>query len=121
MAAEKSRNTRMPSVPDGASKYFRYAQTCSQADGSQFCQDRGATVCGNVTETKALSSKPGWSLPADADPNSQPALNETVLAAGPRGRLADARAAGPRALSTDHAASPAVPPAMTRKKLRRHT
>jgi hypothetical protein len=68
-----------------------------------------------------VSSKPGWSLPADAAPKSQPASNETVRAAGPRGRLADARAAGPRALSTDHAASPAVPPAMTRKKFRRHT
>jgi hypothetical protein len=39
-------------------------------------------VCGTVTGAKALSSKPGKLLPADAGPKSQPALNGTVRAAG---------------------------------------
>ena len=81
MAAEKSRNTRIPSVPRGASKCLRCAHTRSQADGSQSCQDSRATVCGNVTGMKALSSKPGLPLPAEAGPNSQPVLNGTVPAA----------------------------------------
>ena len=118
MAAEKSRNTRMPSVPDGASKCFRYTQTCSQAAGSQFCQDRGATVCGNVTVAKALSSKPGRSLLADAGPKSQPSLNKIVLAADPLAMLAAPRTAGVRTLSKEHAA---VPPSVARRNIRRHT
>ncbi len=65
-------------MPCGASKCLRYAHTCSQADGSQSCQDRGATVCGSVTGVNALSSKPGWLLSADAGPKSQPALNERL-------------------------------------------
>src|SRR5579862_2243688 len=85
MAAAKSRKTRLPSVPGGASKCLRYAQTCSQADGSQFCQDRGATVCGSVTGVNAWSSKPGWLLSAAAGPKSQPVLNERL---SPRSMLA---------------------------------
>jgi hypothetical protein len=77
IAAAKSRNTRLPVTSGGASKCFRYTHTRSQADGSQFCQDSGATVCGNVTVAKALSSKPGSLLPAEAEPKSQPVLNET--------------------------------------------
>src|SRR5712691_10352344 len=83
MAAPKSTNTRLPPVPGGASKCFRYIHARSQADGSQSCQDSGVTVCGKVTAAKPLSSKPGRSLSAEAGPNSQPVLNETVLTAGP--------------------------------------
>src|SRR5580658_701827 len=137
MAAPKSRNTRMPAVPGGASKWLRYVHTCSQAAGSQFCQDSGATVCGRVTVTNALSSKPGRLLSADAGPNSQPALNGTVVPAGPRAVVP----AGPTAVlvgapasgvvgvvgcaaaraATSHAVSPAVPPSAAYKNQRRLT
>src|SRR5579875_2530180 len=86
MAAEKSRKVRMAPAPvtgAGASKCLRYTQARSHADGSQFRQDSGTTVCGSVTGASALSSKPGRSLPAAAAPNSQPVLNGTVFAAGP--------------------------------------
>src|SRR5271165_2268534 len=56
----------------------------SQQRGSQFCQDRGATVCGNVTFAKALSSKPGRLLPGDATLKSQPVSNETMPEGNPK-------------------------------------
>src|SRR5579859_4712531 len=95
MAAPKSRNTRMPLVPAGASKCLRYVQTCSQLAGSQFCQDSGATVCGRVTVANPLSSNPGKLLPADAAPKSHPALNGTMAAAGPLPAPIAARAPDP--------------------------
>jgi hypothetical protein len=79
MAAPMSRNTRLPWWPGGASKCRRYTQVRSQAAGSHSCQDSGVTVCGSVTAARALSSKPGCSQPAVYAPNSQPALNGTVL------------------------------------------
>src|ERR1700722_10176337 len=81
MAAAKSKNPRLPPLPRGASKCLRYTHTRSQPDGSQFCQDKGATVCGSVTVAKALSSKPGRVLPADAGPKSQPVSNLKSLIA----------------------------------------
>src|SRR5271155_3825908 len=80
MAASKSRNTRMPLVPGGASKCLRYIHSCSQAPGAQFCHDKGATVCGRVTVANALSSNPGSLACGDAGPKIQPVLNGTVLA-----------------------------------------
>src|ERR1700722_1853008 len=128
MAAPKSRNTRMSLVPGGASKYLRYVHTCSQAAGSQFCQDRGATVCGRVTVTNALSSKPGRLLSADAGPNSQLASNEAVAPEGPFAMPVAAPAshlaegAAPRSPhANSHAASPAVPPSTACKNQRRPT
>src|SRR5579859_5130449 len=110
MTAPKSRKTRMPLVAEGASKCLRYVHTCSQAAGSQFCQDRGATVCGRVTVANALSSNPGRLLPADAGPKSQPVLNGIVAAAGPLAGLMAARASGPGKPGARHAGSPAAPP-----------
>jgi hypothetical protein len=70
----------MPAVPGGASKCFRYTHVRSQADGSQFRQDKGVTVCGKVTASRALSSNPGR-LPADPGeaPKSHPVPNENVV------------------------------------------
>jgi len=103
-------------------------------DGFQFCQDSGATVCGSVTVSRALSSKPGWSLSVTNEPNSQPGSNETMLAAGPRlvAALAvrtfccdwtSARvcALARPAPSSDHVAAPAAPPAAVRRKTRLDT
>jgi hypothetical protein len=54
MAAAKSRNTRMPSVPGGASKCLRYTHSRSQADGSQRYAMSARTLRGNARERRAL-------------------------------------------------------------------
>ena len=97
MAAAKSRNTRLPWWPDGASKRLRYIHTRSQAAGSQSRQDSGTTVCGSVTSANPLSSNSGRSLPADAGPNRHPVPNECeVIRLRGEPRASAPSRAGPR-------------------------
>ncbi len=75
---------RGPLSSAGKSKWRRYTQTASQADGSHLCQESGATQCGKLIRGAALSSKLFSSVEASLlPPNSQLRFKENICRDGP--------------------------------------